>query len=272
MSAAFALLACAGAASAQRYAYGYPSDHYYGDRYQPRPAPQPYYRYAPRPQPEPQAYRRYAPDPQPYYRAPQAETPPPQPEYGYPPQAEPQPQARYKPEAPAPVSPDYAYIPPPPRAAPYTPDSRAFQSGQRWADIVTQPARDVNAVPTEIPTVLAAALENPYRTDDVQGCEQLAYWVERLDEALGPDPVQAAAHPENRTGRLAEAGGRALVNSIIPFRGLVREVSGAATAQRQLDQAVTAGQTRRGFLRGLQHSRGCVRQPDGRRAALETRR
>ena len=44
---------------------------------------------------------------------------------------------------------------------------------------------------------------------------------------------------------------------IVPVRGLVREVSGAASAQRELEAAIAAGFARRGFLRGVYQTRGC---------------
>ena len=48
-----------------------------------------------------------------------------------------------------------------------------------------------------------------------------------------------------------------MVNSLIPFRGVVREVSGAAAADRRLTAATQAGFARRGFLRGVHQTRGC---------------
>ena len=56
---------------------------------------------------------------------------------------------------------------------------------------------------------------------------------------------------------LAEAGGKTIVNTIIPFRGLVREISGAAPAERRLAAAIDAGFARRGFLRGTALARRC---------------
>ena len=50
-----------------------------------------------------------------------------------------------------------------------------------------------------------------------------------------------------------------MVNSIIPFRGIVRELTGAAAAQRRYADAIDAGYARRGFLRGLQTARRCRR-------------
>ena len=78
-----------------------------------------------------------------------------------------------------------------------------------------------------------------------------------LDEVLGPDYMVERLGSENKAGKIAEAGGRAVVNSIIPFRGIVREVTGAAAADRAMASAVDAGIARRGFLRGLQTAQGC---------------
>jgi hypothetical protein len=57
--------------------------------------------------------------------------------------------------------------------------------------------------------------------------------------------------------QLAEAGGAMVVNSLIPFRGIVREVSGAAAKERRMRAAVNAGLARRGYLRGLAATKGC---------------
>jgi hypothetical protein len=73
---------------------------------------------------------------------------------------------------------------------------------------------------------------------------------------LGPD-FGASPITENRAGAFASAGGQAVVNSLIPFRGLVREVSGAGPAQRRLNAALDAGYARRGYLRGIYVTRKC---------------
>ena len=65
--------------------------------------------------------------------------------------------------------------------------------------------------------------------------------------------------PGNRPAKrsVAKIGGTAVVNSLIPFRGVVREISGAAAADRRLQAATDAGIARRGFLRGVYQTRGC---------------
>ena len=48
-----------------------------------------------------------------------------------------------------------------------------------------------------------------------------------------------------------------MVGSFIPFRGLIREISGANEQERKLQLAIYAGSTRRSFLKGVGYQRGC---------------
>ena len=117
--------------------------------------------------------------------------------------------------------------------------------------------RDVGISRHEIPPPLVKASEDPYSLQGLKSCKQLASAVEELDGVLGPDFQPGGKYQENRMAKLAAAGGKTVVNSIIPFRGLVREVSGAAPADRRLRAAVEAGYARRGFLRGVHATRRC---------------
>jgi hypothetical protein len=138
------------------------------------------------------------------------------------------------------------------------PESTGARTKDKAAEIATQPARDLGVSKTEIPPVLVRATEDPYSLDGVKTCAQIVAATRELNEVLGPDySVGATARQENRAARFAEAGGAAVVNSLIPFRGLVREVSGAAPAERNLNAAISAGYARRGFLRGLYQKQGC---------------
>lgn len=119
--------------------------------------------------------------------------------------------------------------------------------------IASQPARDVGAVKTKIPPVLEAAADGPYTLRGLSSCGAMAAKLGQLDEALGPDFDDAPGKGES----LAKVGGKAVVNSLIPFRGVVREVSGAAAADRRLAAATDAGIAQRGFLRGVYQTRGC---------------
>jgi len=137
-------------------------------------------------------------------------------------------------------------------------DDTLHSIGNGAGRIATQPVKDVGLSRKEIPPVLVAAAANPYGLDGARTCTQIAEGVRGLNAVLGPDYApDGPKAQENRAGKLAEAGGQTIVNSLIPFRGLVREVSGAASAQRQMDAAVDAGLARRGFLRGLHSARRC---------------
>jgi hypothetical protein len=135
--------------------------------------------------------------------------------------------------------------------------ARKDETVDRGREIVTQPAKDIGAAKTEIPAILERAQENPYGLAGLKSCAQIKAATTELDSVLGPDFVVGNNKKENRAGRLAEAGGKTIVNTIIPFRGLVREISGAAPAERRLAAAIDAGFARRGFLRGTALARRC---------------
>ena len=131
------------------------------------------------------------------------------------------------------------------------------EARKKTVEIGTQPVRDVGVMKREIPPILVSARENPYSLKGLKTCKQLAAEVVNLNEVLGPDYVVGNEVKENRAGKLAEAGGKTVINAIIPFRGLVREVTGAAPADRRLNAALDAGYARRGFLRGVHVKQGC---------------
>ena len=130
----------------------------------------------------------------------------------------------------------------------------------RAGKIASQPVRDVGLAKNKIPVILLDAVEKPYGLASTR-CPRLVTELASLDEALGPDFDAPPRGEDDKVTRIAEAGGQAVVNSLIPFRGLVREVTGAASADRQYRAAVNAGIARRGFLRGVARMRGCKLPP-----------
>lgn len=144
-----------------------------------------------------------------------------------------------------------------PPAKPDEPGGRWGEARQKAVDIGSQPARDLGMSKRDIPPVLVEAFEHPYSLQGLKTCKALSAEVRELNAVLGEDYVVGNTYEENRSGKLAEAGGKAVINSIIPFRGLVREVTGAAPADRQMNAAVDAGLARRGFLRGVHLRQGC---------------
>ena len=122
-------------------------------------------------------------------------------------------------------------------------------------DVVTMPLTDLNLRKGEIPPLLQRAVELPYNLDGLSTCSALIAEVERFDIMLGDDfdlpEIEAGGMSAGSVGKMA-------VSSLIPFRGLIREVSGARKEQQKLETAIRAGLTRRGFLKGVGTERGCA--------------
>ena len=78
--------------------------------------------------------------------------------------------------------------------------------------------------------MLTKAVDNPYAAPASRSCKGLNRELGALNAALGEDFTASKEANEDRTGKIAEAIGKTIVNSLIPFRGLVREISGAAPA------------------------------------------
>ena len=122
------------------------------------------------------------------------------------------------------------------------------------ADVVTTPLSDLNLRKGEIPPVLIEAGDQAYSLDGASTCQQLSATVTRLDAALGEDiDLPQAGGQRTSGGRMAQS----VVGSFIPFRGLIREVSGASGRERELQAAILAGVARRAFLKGVGQARGC---------------
>lgn len=121
-------------------------------------------------------------------------------------------------------------------------------------DVATTPMTDLNIRKDEIPTVLLIAQTSPYDIAQMGRCSQIAAAVGELDALLGDD-IDLPQKGEERIspGRVAQS----VVGSFIPFRGVVREISGANDQRRRMDAAIQAGVARRAFLKGYGQAKGC---------------
>ena len=121
-------------------------------------------------------------------------------------------------------------------------------------DVIATPATDLNLKKGEIPAILTAASQDPYGLSGMRRCADLAAEVSRLDAVLGDD-IDIAQAPTRRVspGKVAQS----VVGSFIPFRGIIREISGASEQERKQQLAIYAGSTRRSFLKGVGYQRGC---------------
>ena len=102
--------------------------------------------------------------------------------------------------------------------------------------------------------MLIRAQADPYGVAGLRKCGQLAAAIADLDAVLGDDiDLPTDGKPKLSAGRVAQAA----VGSFIPFRGLIREISGANESVRKMQSAIMAGLARRGFLKGYGQARGC---------------
>ena len=102
--------------------------------------------------------------------------------------------------------------------------------------------------------VLVEASLDPYEHESLRTCNDIRAEIAAIDRILGADFDTAEASDRDiSAGRIA----RTLVRSFIPFRRIIREISGAEDRERQIEIAVTASMVRRGYLKGLGQARGC---------------
>lgn len=121
-------------------------------------------------------------------------------------------------------------------------------------DVAMTPLNDLGITNKDIPEILLRAVFDPYLMEHMHTCNSMTAEIMKLDEVLGDD---YDAYAEGKGGIDVGRAAQGLVGSIIPFRGLVREVSGAASKDREMQAAITAGMVRRGFLKGVGQERGC---------------
>lgn len=123
-------------------------------------------------------------------------------------------------------------------------------------EVAKTPLRDFNIDARDIPEVLQAAVRDPYATGGLSKCSAVVHAIAELDTVLGADYDIAEDDGEKRLsqGRI----GQSVVGALIPFRGVVREATGAAEAERNERAAYTAGMVRRSFLKGWGLGRGCA--------------
>jgi len=142
----------------------------------------------------------------------------------------------------------------PVRAQPGEPEKPVTDREPDAVDVATTPMTDLNLRRNEIPQLLIDAQTSPYSLAGLGRCSQLAARIGEFDAILGDD-IDLPQSPGQRVspGRIGEY----VVGSFIPFRGLIREVSGAADQRRRMDQAIAAGIARRAFLKGIGQERGC---------------
>ncbi len=131
------------------------------------------------------------------------------------------------------------------------------------------PLRDVNIVKDEVPQSLTGAQEAPYLDPQKASCAELAAMIAPLEAALGPDRGDGAAPPKSG-GRTMVLGALAdVTRDVIPFRGVVRRLTGASRQDQKVREAREAGQLRRAYLKGFASANGCYGPPEQQVAQRE---
>ncbi len=140
-----------------------------------------------------------------------------------------------------------------------TPAGEPVQSTEKKiGKAATQPLADVNLQRRSIPPELAAVLADPYSLKGIRRCRDVIREVNSLNAVLGPDfdaPSTEKTGKKRRDVAVGLAGD--VITGLIPFRFLIREISGAAKADEAYRAAIYAGVVRRGFLKGYGERRNC---------------
>jgi hypothetical protein len=125
---------------------------------------------------------------------------------------------------------------------------------------MSSPLRDVNVLQTKIPQILRLAIADPYARPRPTTCATITAELLPLNGALGADYDDAPIDEDDLIDRGRETALGAMAGAasgIIPFRGWVRQLSGAERHDKLVGAAITAGAVRRAYLKGLGESRGC---------------
>jgi len=122
-------------------------------------------------------------------------------------------------------------------------------------DVAKTPLEDLNLARDPIPAALQRALREPYRDPGLSQCADIRNEIGDLDAVLGEDMDTAPHTGEHRTnvGKIAQG----VVGSLIPFRGVIRSLSGANSHEREFKEAIAAGLMRRAYLKGIGQAMDC---------------
>jgi hypothetical protein len=122
----------------------------------------------------------------------------------------------------------------------------------RVSDAAGEPFRDVGWTRENPPEVLIRAAEAPYALPSDTECSAILNEISALDLVLGPDLDRSDELEEeasfDASGLLSGAIGGIIG---LPYRRIIRRVSGAEGRESVLRDAIRAGMVRRAFLKGV---------------------
>ena len=135
---------------------------------------------------------------------------------------------------------------------------RAIQQSQDgFGDAAASPLKDVNLIRENAPEEFKA-IKNPYNVDPEVSCDEIAVEVTRLNELLGRDWDIPPPDKKGMSDRAADGASTAFLDTvastasgIIPYRGIVRTVTGANSHATKVRKAYERGSHRRTFLKAM---------------------
>jgi len=114
---------------------------------------------------------------------------------------------------------------------------------------------DFNFGRDNIPEVLLRAVDHTYSPLATRDCATLGTEILALDSILGPDiDLLKAADKKHEYVSNVVVGA---IRGMVPFRGVLRVLTGADRRDRRIAEAIVAGITRRGYLKGLGEAKSC---------------
>ena len=153
------------------------------------------------------------------------------------------------------------------------PSAKAAESrpADKAVEIVKQPLNDLNILQNDVAPVLQRTKAAPYAHAAGDNCQALDAEIQALDAALGPDFDLPGGKGASLSKKLTDATfnlAHSTVSSVIPYRGVVREVTGAEKRARNLNEALLAGTVRRAYLKGYGEMLGCAYPASPRRGSI----
>lgn len=146
--------------------------------------------------------------------------------------------------------------PPPPAEAPLrNPD---VEGSSNLTNAAAAPLHDLNLARQEIPPILFDAMTDAYRRPLSIRCQDLAVEINKLTAVLGPDFDQPPPAGQSRRSHIGLAIVHGAAESLLPFNGYIRTLTGAQKHDQLVLEAITAGHTRRAYLRGVAEAHRCL--------------
>ena len=149
------------------------------------------------------------------------------------------------------------------KATPSATERAIERTESGFGDAALSPLEDVNLKRASIPEEFIS-IKNPYLVDPEITCTEIAIEVTELDGLLGRDWDIPPPDKKGLSERAADGASTAFLDAvasgasgIIPYRGLVRSVTGANRHASKVRKAYERGSHRRTFLKAMGLAKGC---------------